>query len=470
MTDELRQGMKLGNYELLVPIGRGGMATVWVARIAEGPERGSRVAVKVMLAALAGDPEFLKMFVDEGRLGRRIRHPNVARVHDVLDHFGTPYIAMEWIEGESLHALLTETARRRLIAPEMAVSLVAKVAAGLELAHELKGEDGALLGVVHRDVSPHNILIGVDGAVKLVDFGVAKARGRLAEVTSAGQLKGKFGYMSPEQATDRPVDRRSDTFSLGIVLFELTTGKRLFRGRNDAETLRLVTSAQIPRPTSIASAYPKRLERIVLKALERDPVRRFQSAALFQHELESYLERIGASAQDAELADLLEQVFGDRIRQRRAQLDAAEVGLDSPRFAVASSRPAANPLDLLPESSRTPLNSSSEIEAPARGALGFAIAFGTAALVLAAGLSLVLRWFSFGTTETPGPALARVSLPEPAIEAARWRLAQKPHSSSAAGDSCANLSPQAPPGPSARPARQPAHTQAQDGAKVRGLR
>jgi serine/threonine-protein kinase len=469
MSDQLQPGSRLGNYQLLAPIGRGGMATVWVARAVEGAERGSRVAVKVILAPLAGDPEFKKMFVDEGRLARRIRHPNVVEVYDVRDHQGTPYISMEWIEGESMHALLTETSRQRLITPAMAMSVVAKVAAGLELAHDLTGEDGALLGVVHRDVSPHNILVRVDGVVKLVDFGVAKARGRLAEATSAGQLKGKFGYMSPEQGTDQPVDRRSDTFSLGIVLFELTTGKRLFRGRNEAETLRLVTSAEIPRPSSIVPGYPKRLERIVQKALERDPIRRYQSAAAFQHDLEDCLVRSRLWVEERALAQLVSGVFGERIRQRRLELERAESQLDGkPCSAVPRAVRPAVTVEPVPESSRTPLNSSSELASPVRGALAPVLALGAAALALVLGLSLSLRWFPIETNETPA-AVRSVVFARAAAERTLGLVQnqQPPAFPSPAGPwVCAKSGAPA----SAASACDAAETRTRDGAKVRGLR
>src|SRR5690606_1509480 len=271
MTEDLRQGSRLGNHELVLRIGRGGMATVWVARRRSPDAKDDRlVAIKAMLLELADDPEFVKMFVDEVQLVRSIRHPNVVEVYDVGDERGVMWMSMEWVEGESLHTVIAEAGRRGAIPPEMAVRIIADVAAGLHAAHEVRDPDGSLRGVVHRDVSPHNILIGTNGVVKLVDFGVAKAVGRASEATRAGQLKGKFGYMSPEQARGRPVDRRSDIFSLGIVLFEVTTGRRLFRGETDLKTLELVLGAQIPRPSTIDPKYPPELERIVMRALERD--------------------------------------------------------------------------------------------------------------------------------------------------------------------------------------------------------
>jgi eukaryotic-like serine/threonine-protein kinase len=448
MIDAFGPGTSLGRYELLAPIGRGGMATVWAARIAGTGEVGRWVAVKVILPSLAGDPELDKMFLDEGRLARRIRHPNVVEVFEVADHEGTPFMTMEWIEGESLHALLTATARRRTITPAMAVSLIARVAAGLHVAHGLCGDDDTLLGVVHRDVSPHNILISTEGAVKLVDFGVAKARGRLAETTSIGQLKGKFGYMSPEQATDNPIDRRSDIFSLGIVLFELTTGRRLFRGRNDAETLRQVTSAEIPWPSRIVKNYPNRLERIVLKALERDPMRRYQSAAALQLDLEAYLERAQSRIEQRHVALLLEQVLGGRIRQRRAAIEEAEQVLSETVEPVARrqaelepvweplAQPTSSAAEVVPESSRTMLNSSSEIEVPARSSIGYAAVFGAGALVVVAGLAVALRVSRAETSETSVPTLGRAALSAPSLET---MMPSKVRSATSAGaESCSD--------------------------------
>lgn len=299
------------------------MATVWVAREhADTPDQERLVAVKAILHDLAGDKEFVDMFLDEGRLIRAIRHPNVVDVYEVDEASGVMYMAMEWVEGDSLHALIAESGKRRPIPAEMAVRIIADAAAGLHAAHELTDASGKLLGVVHRDVSPHNILIGTDGAIKLVDFGVAKAMGRIGDATQAGQLKGKFGYMSPEQARGKPVDRRADIFALGIVLFELTTTRRLFRGEHDAETLHLVVGGKIPEPCSIDPEYPEELQRIVLRALDRDVDKRYQTAAELQKDLEDYLQRNLIVVPRGGVGGLLKRVLGPRIEQRRKGIRA----------------------------------------------------------------------------------------------------------------------------------------------------
>lgn len=347
MTGELSKGTWLGDCELLLRIGRGGMATVWVARQqGTSPEKERLVAIKAMLADLADEPEFHKMFHDEVNLVSRIRHPNVVDVYGVGEQQSVLYMLMEWVEGDSLHTVIAEAGRRRPIPAEIAVRIIADAAAGLHAAHELRDAAGNLEGVVHRDISPHNVLISTSGDVKLVDFGVAKAMGRLSEATRVGQLKGKFGYMSPEQATGKPVDRRSDVFSLGIVLFELTTNRRLFRGETDVDTLRLVLSGQIPRPTRIDPRYPPRLERIVLKALQRDAGKRYQTAAELERELNDYLSAERIVVPRSGVGGLLRRVTGARIEQRRKAMRSALKSLRNREHAgseLVSNDPAFTP-------------------------------------------------------------------------------------------------------------------------------
>jgi serine/threonine protein kinase len=336
MTEDLKQGSKLGDNELMLRIGRGGMATVWVARErAKDPKDDRLVAVKAMLIELADEAEFVTMFLDEVRLVRAIKHPNVVEIYDVGDAEGVMWMSMEWVEGESLHTVIAEAGKRRAIPPELAVKIIADAASGLHAAHELRDLDGSYRGVVHRDVSPHNILIGTNGMVKLVDFGVAKAIGRISEATRAGQLKGKFGYMSPEQALGKSVDRRSDIFSLGIVLFELTTSRRLFRGEHDIDTLKLVIGGPIPRPTSIDPKYPPGLERIVLKALERNADARYQTAQALAEDLRAYLKSERVVVAQSGLAGLMKRVLGERIEQRRKAVRAALKALGSGQAAPA---------------------------------------------------------------------------------------------------------------------------------------
>lgn len=345
MVDNLIQGARLGAYELLVRIGRGGMATVWVAKQhGATPDEDRLVAIKVMLPELAEDPAFVRMFRDEVTLIEAIDHPNVVEVYDVGVHHDSMYMVMEWVEGESLYSLIAEAGKRAPIPAEIAVRIIADAAAGLHAAHELRSAEGNLLGVVHRDVSPQNILIGTDGRVKLVDFGVAKALGRMSESTRAGQLKGKFGYMAPEQVRGGEVDRRADVFALGIVLFELTTNQRLFRGETEIDTLKRVVGGAIPAPSSVTPGYSPDLERIVLRALQRDVKARFQTAAEFEAALRGHLREQRIVVPRSGIARLLKKVMATRIEQRRRAVRKALHALDStPGSDLLSDEPAFTP-------------------------------------------------------------------------------------------------------------------------------
>jgi eukaryotic-like serine/threonine-protein kinase len=318
MAQKLVRGSRLAEYELLLPVGHGGMADVWAARAPDLDPDGL-FAIKVIHQSFARRPEFVRMFFEEAELLKTIRHPNVVGVYGVQQTANFVFMVMEWIEGDSLHSLIAEAGKRRPIPPELAVRIIADAASGLHAAHELYTEDGLFSGVIHRDVSPHNILIRTDGIIKLVDFGVAKVMGGF-DGRGGGQLKGKFGYMSPEQALGLPLDPRSDIFSLGIVLFELTTGRRLFLGRTEAETMQLVISGDVPSPGYFVSAYPQALERIVMRALERRFQDRYSSAEEFRWELEGFLRQERVVVPTTGVGALLERVLGRRINERRRNL------------------------------------------------------------------------------------------------------------------------------------------------------
>jgi serine/threonine-protein kinase len=316
----------LGRYELLVELGVGGMASVWIAR--EPSEMGDRlVALKAMLPELARQPEFRTMFLEEGQVVRSIEHPHVVRVYEVGEDRGILFMAMEWVRGDSLRTIIREARRRRPIPSEMAVRIIADTAAGLHAAHELRGWDGELRNLVHCDVSPHNILVGTDGQARLVDFGVANGTAH-GDPEGDEKVKGKFGYMSPEQASAERIDRRSDVFALGIVLFELTTGERLFRGETPAHTLQLVTNARIPNPRQLLPDYPEGLIPIVHKALARDRNQRFQTAEEMQVALEQYLvgERVAVS--HASVGKLVRKVLLPRLEQQDEALKRALLATD----------------------------------------------------------------------------------------------------------------------------------------------
>ncbi|HKY37354.1 MAG TPA: protein kinase [Polyangiaceae bacterium] len=328
MAAELKAGSQLGRYELLIRLGRGGMASVWVAR-ERAPVSGKQrlVAVKAMLPELARHSDFRAMFLEEGQIVRSIDHPHVVKVHEVSEDRGILYMAMEWVEGDSLRTVIKEARRRRAIPAEIAVKIIADAATGLHAAHELRGWDGELRNIVHCDVSPHNILVGLDGRAKLVDFGVANATAH-SDLSAEDKIKGKFGYMSPEQAGAQQLDRRSDVFALGIVLFELVTGERLFRGENAAHSLELVKKSKIPNPAELNSRLSPQLVSIVQRALERDIHKRFQTARQLSEALERYLVEDRVMVSHASVGQLVKRVLGSRIETQRQMLREALTAAD----------------------------------------------------------------------------------------------------------------------------------------------
>ncbi len=270
------EGRVIGRYLILDEIASGGMATVHLAHV-EGSDADKFVAVKCMHAHYARDPDFVSMFLDEANLCTRIRHENVVATIDVAQQKNELLLVLELVDGESLSRLVkTITARGGRVPQAIAAAVVRDMLAGLHAAHEATGEDGEALMIVHRDVSPHNVLVGTDGVVKVLDFGVAKARGRVQQ-TQKGQLKGKLAYMSPEQARGRTVDRRSDLFAAGIVLWEMLVGQRLFDGENEAA---LLVSLLTEKPSAPSKKDPSlaKLDALVLKALATEPDDRFATA------------------------------------------------------------------------------------------------------------------------------------------------------------------------------------------------
>jgi serine/threonine-protein kinase len=255
------------------------MAEVFLARARDSEQL---AVIKRLRAQLAVEPEFVRMFLAEGRLALTLRHPNVVEVFDVGesgDDIGQFYIAMEYLHGHDLRETVSRLIERRgTVRLDQALSVARAVAAGLHYTHEHAGADGQKLGIVHRDVSPHNVLLTFDGRVKLVDFGIAKTNSPQAH-TRTGVLKGKAAYMAPEQAMGLHLDRRSDVFCLGILMWEMTTGMRLFRRRTELDTLNAVAHAQPPRPSRVVARYPRDLESLVMKTLAHEPEDRWATAA-----------------------------------------------------------------------------------------------------------------------------------------------------------------------------------------------
>ncbi|WP_437724483.1 serine/threonine-protein kinase [Sorangium sp. So ce861] len=329
ISEDPAPGQRLGRYELLRLIGEGGMAQVWAARMEGSRGFHKVVALKTLIPALARDPQFQRMFLDEANLAAKIHHRNVVEILDLGDTDGVLFLVMEWIDGQTMQRLLRPGLRPMPISPAMAARVVADAAHGLHAAHELHDERGVPLGIVHRDVCPQNILIDRDGTVKVADFGIVKAFERLGDTTQTGEIKGKGEYMSPEQAQGHPVDRRSDIFSLGVVLFEAVTGALPFQVLHDL-VLPQTGASEPPRPTLIAPQCPRDLEEIILKALARDPDQRFQTAGEMASALEDFLMRRSGVITTAHVAELLMTRCGDKLEEERQRIADAIVPQQRP--------------------------------------------------------------------------------------------------------------------------------------------
>ena len=279
-----------GKYDLLKRIGAGGMGEVFLARTRESPDL---VVVKRILPHLTENARFLRLFLDEARIAARLVHPNIARILELGEAEGSWFVAMEYVPGRDLRDLLRRMKEREELTPvEVALRIGVEVAAGLDYAHRATDNVGKPLKIVHRDVSPHNILISRYGDVKLIDFGVAKAANKSMH-TATGILKGKFPYMAPEQANAKRVDPRTDVFALGIVLWELLTVRHLFRGKSDAATLKKVRACEVGAPSEAVPQIPKSVDKLLLRALEKEPRRRYPNARAFGEAIQEVLVGLG---------------------------------------------------------------------------------------------------------------------------------------------------------------------------------
>lgn len=333
---------RIDRYELIAEIASGGMATVYLARLTGVGGFQRFFAIKRLHPHLAGEKEFVEMFLDEARLAAGIHHPNVVPILEVGASPNGYYLVMEYIEGETLARLLARAAARssRLPAP-VAMRSGVDMLHGLHAAHELRDETGQLIGLVHRDVSPQNVLVGSDGITRITDFGVARAASRLT-ATRVGQLKGKLAYMAPEQAAGvEALDRRADVFACGIVLWESLAQKRLFKAENEAATLSRVMNEPIPSLAQTAPQVPAAIARVVMKALEREPDRRFGTCAEFADALEAAGEGASCLASPRDMQGYMNEVLGEEIQQQR----------EAVRAWIAKSESISRPDQLLGSSS-----------------------------------------------------------------------------------------------------------------------
>ncbi|MEJ7603653.1 MAG: serine/threonine-protein kinase, partial [Kofleriaceae bacterium] len=318
----MKKPTPFGKYFLLERINVGGMAEVFRAKAfgVEGFER--LVAVKRILPNIAEDKEFIRMFIEEAKLAVQLNHANIAQIFDLGVVEGAYYIALEHVHGRDLRGIFDRCRQAGEAMPiAQACFAVMKVCEGLDYAHNKRDQAGKELALVHRDVSPQNVLISFEGEVKIIDFGIAKAAGTGSK-TQAGILKGKFGYMSPEQVRGLPVDRRSDVFSAGIILYELLTGERLFVGESDFSTLEKVRNVEILPPSTYNRKIPDGLEQIVLRALAKDVEDRFQNAIDLHDELQAFVYQTGEFYSRKDLAGWMKKTFGKEIEDETTKLES----------------------------------------------------------------------------------------------------------------------------------------------------
>lgn len=337
---EAETAARIGRYRIAFELASGGMATMYLAR-AEGPGGFEKLAaLKRIHPHLAKDPAFVEMFFDEARIASRVAHPNVCSVFEFGQADGAYFIAMDYVHGETLGRVLKRLAGKPALLrepswPLLAARIVAEAAEGLHAAHELKDDKGALLGVVHRDVSPQNLFVAYDGTIRVVDFGVASAEGRLHQ-TQAGTVKGKLAYLAPEQARRKPIDRRVDVWALGVVLWETLVAKRLFQRGTDAETILASATDDVPAPSSVRAWIPKELDAIVLKALARDRDARYATARDLARDLHRFVSRAPEPVTSHDLADWMAAEFTREKAERERWIEQSRTAshVTPPRVAA----------------------------------------------------------------------------------------------------------------------------------------
>jgi serine/threonine protein kinase len=371
-------GARIGKYDIVHRIACGGMAEIYLARANGLYGFEKHIVLKRILPQYAANMEFVRMFLKEARVAATLDHANIAHVYDIDETGGSTFFTMEYLHGEDVRQVMRQLDEKREQLPlEHALQIVMGAASGLHFAHEKRGPDGSSLGIVHRDISPANIVVTYDGGVKVVDFGIAKLAAD-PELSQRYSLKGKLAYMSPEQLHNQPVDRRSDVFALGIVLYEITTKTRLFKRADEVQTMKAVLDGVIPAPSTLQPGYPAELERIVLRALALRPEERYQSARELQLDLEAFAREARLRVSSAGLAEWMERTFGPK----------QEIWRTLPRPAAAS-----------------PAQASAEGTAPTRPVSRAEAQAVPSAAVLAMSIPVEL------------------SLPEPAPRSWRWLLA-----------------------------------------------
>jgi len=322
--DPFMEGLpaRFGKYTLIRKLATGGMAELFLAiqKSVAGFEK--LIVIKRILPAMNQDRAFIDMLLHEARVAATLSHPNIVQIFDVGQHDGNFYIAMEHVHGEDLRSIVRQMKKKGVseFPLEHAISIILGMCAGLAYAHEKRDLDGSPLNIVHRDISPQNVVVTFTGDVKIVDFGIAKSDSKGQHETKSGKLKGKIPYMSPEQARGEPIDWRSDIFATAVMLFELTTGKRLFKGASEFETLKLICEREYPMPSQVRRGYPGDLERIVMRGLAKDRGARYQTAREMQALLEEFVRRERIPTSTIALSQFMQSLFEDKLASQKEQL------------------------------------------------------------------------------------------------------------------------------------------------------
>ncbi len=358
-----------GRYAVYDEIASGGMASVHFGCQLGAASFSRAVAIKRLHAHLAREHEFVAMFLDEARVASRIRHLNVVPTLDVVVTEGELFLVMEYVHGEPLSRLLAELrAHREAMSVRVACAIVVAMLQGLQAAHEATNERGESLGIVHRDVSPQNVIVGLDGVARMADFGVAMATGRL-QTTKTGQLKGKYGYMAPEQVRGGTVTRAADIYSAAVVMWEALTGMRLFAAANDVQMVSQILSAHIEPPSRHARGVTRDLDSIVMCALERDPSRRFETARDMARAIEATVPIATAS----EVGEWVEALAGAALSERAKKLARIEeawaarlYGRDRRMLAMLSTRTQHEAVDAAADRQQRPSDDATRVEGVAR--------------------------------------------------------------------------------------------------------
>jgi serine/threonine protein kinase len=310
----LAAGKMVGRYRLLSLVESGGMAQIWAAK----PESGGfsrTVALKVVRPEYAADEEYRRMLVDEAAAASAVHHPNVCEIFELGQHQQVVFIAMEWVPGDSIAGLIRQRTQYVPFSYSLAARVIADACAGLHAAHQATGPDGEAMHIVHRDISPQNILLSSQGHVKVTDFGIAKARDQIHSRTRTGEIKGKFAYISPEQILGKGVDHRSDVYAMGCVLYVTTLGLRPF-GRGTHAVMSKIVQGDFKAPRQLVPTYPEKLEQIVVKSLSRKPEERYPNAEEMRLALEDWLAKSGKIVTHTDIARAVNERLNPKVRDQ----------------------------------------------------------------------------------------------------------------------------------------------------------